>query len=166
MRQDTFAILPNLHVNWVLLGLALAFLAWGCVLVWRWQQTQRDASVIFSAKREQGEIATPVTEADFAAAYVRSESPRAATYFYLCALVCAVLVPPAIAIFSSAWDEIWALTGGWPPTARGTLVHTFSTFLAAMGTMVAVLAFAMRRYHSNTPPNLRQAIQDLNATQP
>ncbi|MEM7768297.1 MAG: hypothetical protein AAF253_12535 [Pseudomonadota bacterium] len=139
---------------------------WGAVLAWRWSATRTDAARVYAAKREQGEIAAHVDEADFRDAYVRAEAPRGATHFFLAALASAILIPPLMAIFSSLWHEVWTLTGQWAPTAQGTMVHTFSMFLMMMAAMIAILAFTMRRYHSRTPPNLRQAIQQLNGPRP
>jgi len=163
MRQDTFAILPNLHVAWVIGLFLAAFLAWGAVIAWRWAVTRSEAGEIYAAKREQGEIAHHVAPDDFREAYIRAEAPRGATYFYGAALACGLVTPPLMAVFARLWQEIWMLTGAWPPTGPGTMVYTFSLFLATMAAMMAIAAFAMRRYHERTPPNLRQAIRQLNA---
>ncbi len=165
MRPDTFAILPNLHVSWVIGLFVAGVLAWGAVIAWRWRQAHRESGAVYAARRAQGELAPHVDEAAFRAAYIRAEAPRGAAYFYVTALGCGLVVPPVMGVFTSLWREVWTLTGGWPPTAPGTMVHTFGLFLAVMGTMIAIAAFAMHRYHTRTPPTLRQAIGTLNATE-
>ena len=46
----------------------------------------------------------------------------------------------------------------------GTLIHTFSFFLAFFGLTVGLLAVAMHRYHTLTPPNLKQVMRTLRET--
>ncbi|MEM0985909.1 MAG: hypothetical protein AAGJ32_06665 [Pseudomonadota bacterium] len=162
MRQDTFAILPNLHVGWVVVLFFGIFLVWGAVLTWRWSTTRSDAARVYAARMEQGALAEHVTQDAFENAYLQSEAPRGATYFFAAALLVGLVVPPVMMVFSRLWFEIWTLAGRWPPTAPGTMVHTFGMFLAMMAAMIAIAAFAMRRYHMRTPLNLRQAIDALN----
>ena len=164
MRTDTFPMLPYVHINWVIAGFAALFLLWALFLIWRWRATRVEAADVYAAKREYGELAAHVDEASFTQSYMRSEAPRAATYLFICAFICAMALPPAMLVFSNLWDEVWSLTGELPEAARGTLVHTFSTFLACMGVMVGVLAVAMHRFHTRTPPSLRTAIRQLNGS--
>lgn len=157
MNTDTLIQLPVL-----LTALLVLYLLWGGFLAWRWRATQRLGADVYAAKREQGELKPDVSAAAFLPAFMASEGPRAPTYFFLSALACTLALPPLMAGFGLLWEAVWQGTGAWPPTGPGTLVHTFSLFLFSMGVMIGVLAFAMRRYHLNAPPNLKRAIDDLN----
>ncbi|MCI4643764.1 MAG: hypothetical protein MRY64_03160 [Hyphomonadaceae bacterium] len=157
MRLDPVYEVPDL-----LILLPLLFLAWGGFIAWRWYRTFQAASTFYALKRQQGELDSHVSEEDFRAGYIEAEAPRAATYAFAAALVCALLIPPGIAIFSQLWYEVWTLTGRYEPTATGTMIHTFGTFLFCVALMVAVLYVSMKRYYSNLPPRLSEVIRQLN----
>ena len=137
-------------------------LVWGAALVWRWK-TVRDFSVeVLAAKKKNHELPEDVTEVEFTDLYVRSEGPRAQTYIYACAAILFFLLGPFVAGFNAIWNTFWMMSGQSPVFETGTLIHTFMVFLAFMGTSVALLAVAMRRYYALMPPTLKQVIRDLN----
>lgn len=157
MRLDPVYEVPDL-----LILLPLLFLAWGGFIAWRWYRTYKSADAFYALKQQQGELSGTVSAEDFRAGYLAAEAPRAATYAFVSALLVAVLIPPGIALFSRLWYEIWTLTGRYEPTATGTMIHTFGTFLFCVALMVAVLYLSMKRYYSNLPPRLSDVIRQLN----
>lgn len=157
---------PLFEAQHVVYFFLLLFAGWGALLFWQWRQTRALASEVFEAKKEQGEIARHVNEADFVDAFMAAETPRRGLYFFLSALICAVAIPPAMALFSQLWYEVWTLTGRFEPVANGTLIYTFATFVFCMGLMVGVLYTAMRRFYAFQPPDLKDAISTLNGATP
>ena len=157
MRLDPVYQVPDL-----LIFLPLLFLAWGGFIAWRWYRAYTSAQLFHILKQEQGELSESVSLEDFREGYLAAEAPRAATYAFACALICAVLIPPGIALFSQLWYEAWILAGRYEPAARGTMIHTFGTFLFCVALMVGVLYIAMKRYYSNLPPRLSDIIRQLN----
>ena len=139
-----------------------AVLAWGAVLGWKWKQVREFSSDVLAVKKLDGELPDTVSADMFRDLYVRSEGPRAQTYFFVCAALLFFLLGPFIAAFNSIWKMFWMMSGESPVFETGTLVHTFMVFLAFMGATILLLAAALRRYHALTPPNLRQVVRDLN----
>ena len=139
--------------------LFVALFAWGGHLAWRWKATRDFAPEVLAARKETGEIPA---DAEFTDLYLRSEGPRSATYFFACATIVSVLVAPFVAAFNMVWTALWRASGASPVFETGTLIHTFSVFLAIMGFMILLLAVAMRRYYALMPPNLKQVLRDLN----
>lgn len=146
---------------WLYFLIVIAVLAWGAHLAWRWNQTRAFAPQLLALRQQSGELPAGIDEKEFTDLYLRAEGPRAATYIYVCALALTLGLAPLIAVFNLIWDAIWNLTGTLPVFERGTLIHTFSIFLAFMGVTVLLLAAALRRYYSLMPPNLRQVIRNL-----
>ena len=142
--------------------LFVALLVWGGHLAWRWKTTRDFAPEVLAARKESGEIPADVGEAEFTDLYLRSEGPRAATYFFACATTVSVMIAPFVAAFNMVWRGFWQASGTSPVFETGTLIHTFSVFLAIMGFMILLLAAAMRRYYALMPPNLKQVVRDLN----
>ena len=142
--------------------LYIALLAWGLHLAWRWKSARDFAPEVLAARKETGEIPADVTDAEFTDLYLRSEGPRAPTYFFACATIVSFLVAPFVAAFNMVWTALWRGSGASPVFEVGTLIHTFSVFLAIMGFMILLLATAMRRYYALMPPNLKQVLRDLN----
>jgi len=137
-------------------------LIWGGALAWRWKSVKDFSPEVLAAKKRDGELPDSVTEAEFTDLYLRSEGPRAQTYFFACAAVLFFLLGPFVAGFNSIWNMFWLMSGKSPVFETGTLIHTFMVFLAFMGTTIILLAVAMRRYYALMPPNLKQVIRDLN----
>ena len=137
-------------------------LVWGASLAWRWKTVKDFAPEVLAARKHDGELPDTVGEAEFTDLYVRSEGPRAQTYFFACAAVLFFLLGPFVAAFNSIWTMFWMMSGKSPVFEIGTLIHTFTVFLAFMGTTIALLAAAMHRYYALMPPNLKQVIRDLN----
>lgn len=146
---------------WLYFLLIFAVLAWGAQLAWRWKKTRDFAPQLLALRQQSGELPLSVNEREFTDLYVRAEGPRAATYIYVCAALLTLGLAPLIAVFNMIWDTFWQLSGTSPVFERGTLIHTFSIFLAFMGVTVLLLAAALRRYYTLTPPNLRQVIRNL-----
>ncbi|KDA03397.1 hypothetical protein [Hyphomonas oceanitis] len=142
--------------------LFVALLAWGLHLAWRWKSARDFAPEVLAARKEAGEIPADVTDAEFTDLYLRSEGPRSATYFFVCATIVSVLIAPFVAAFNMVWGLLWQASGGSPVFETGTLIHTFSVFLGIMAFMIVLLAVAMRRYYALMPPNLKQVVRDLN----
>ena len=140
-------------------------LAWGGHLAWRWKQARDFAPEVLTAKQSAGEIPDDVDVAEFTDLYLRSEGPRGATYVFVCAAAAALLLAPFVGVFNGVWRTVWTLSGENPVFAIGTLIHSFSVFLAFMFAAIGLLALAMHRYYSLMPPSLRQMIRDLNGDQ-
>lgn len=148
-----------------ILILVVALLAWGTHLAWRWKQTRDFAPSVLSARQADGDIPGDVTDTEFTDLYLRSEGPRAATYFYICAVITALMIAPVTTAANAIWVSIWKLTGENPVFETGTLIHTFSMFLMIMGFMIVLLAVAMRRYYALMPPTLKHVMRDLGGGQ-
>ncbi len=147
----------------LLLGLFLVtFGLWGAFLVWRWAATRHLAGLVYAAKRDGGELAAHVSQDVFRRAFMASEGPRAATHVFVAAVICTLAIPPLMSVFTALWHEVWLLTNAPEELRKGTMVHTFCLFLLAMGTMVAVLWQAMKRYHVSASPPLATVIRRLN----
>ena len=142
--------------------LACILLVWGGHLAWRWKQTRDFAPNVLAARQADGDVPADVTAVEFPPLYLLSEGPRAATYFYLCALFVSVLIAPVASFGNAVWVTLWRATGRNLVFETGTLIHTFSVFLAIMGFIILLLAVAMRRYYALMPPNLKQVLRDLN----
>lgn len=145
-----------------ILILAGILLVWGGHLAWRWKQARDFAPNVLAARQADGDVPADVTAVEFTPLYLRSEGPRAATYFYLCALTVSVLIAPVAGLGNAIWVALWRATGRNLVFETGTLIHTFTMFLIMMGFMILVLAIAMRRYHTKMPPPLKHIIRDLN----
>lgn len=146
---------------WVYFLIVLAVIAWGGHLAWRWKKTREFAPRLLALRQESGELPPGIDEKEFTDLYVRAEGPRASTYIYACAVFMTVSLAPLSSLFNSVWHAFWMMSGGSPVFEEGTLIHTFSFFLAVMGLTVLVLAIALRRYYALTPPNLRQITRNL-----
>lgn len=146
---------------WLYFLLVVTVIAWGVHLAWRWKQTRDFAPRLLALRKESGEVPAEVDEKEFTDLYTRTEGPRAGTYIYACAALLTLGLAPLIGVFNMIWDAFWNLTGSPPVFERGTLIHTFSIFLAFMGTAILLLSAALRRYYTLMPPNLRQVISNL-----
>ena len=143
--------------------IALAVLiAWGIHLGWRWKKARDFAPEVLAARKAAGELPEAVSAEEFTDLYLRSEGPRAATYFFACATIVFVLLAPFVSVFNRIWYMIWQMSGRNPVFETGTLIHSFSIFLAFMIVTIGFLAVAMRRYYALMPPTLKQVIRDLN----
>ena len=103
--------------------------AWGGHLAWRWKQTRDFAPEVLAVRKAAGEVPEDVTDVEFTDLYLRSEGPRAATYFFVCAAIVFVLLAPFVAGFNQVWRIFWRLSGQSPVFETGTLIHTFSQSL-------------------------------------
>ena len=137
-------------------------LAWGLSLAWRWREVKAFAPEVLAAKKRDREVPEDVTDVEFTDLYLRSEGPRAQTYFFSCAAIMFLLLGPFVAGFNAVWNMFWLMSGKSPVFETGTLIHTFMVFLAFMGATIGLLAIAMHRYYALMPPNLKQVIRDLN----
>ena len=145
----------------MLIILALVLLIWGGFLLREWQQTKRFASEVMRAHQEHGDLPESASEEEFVKAYVKAEGPRAGTYLFGCAVFLAILLAPFMNFVNFIWRLLWRAAGYPPVFQTGTLFHTFMMFVLIMGFMIAVLAFAMRRYHMTTPPTLKKVIRNM-----
>ncbi len=145
----------------IYLLLVAAILAWAGHLAWQWKKAREFAPQLLAARQESGELPAAVSVEEFTDLYLRAEGPRASTYFLACAALLTFGLGPLAAVFNGVWNAIWRLVGQPPVFEAGTLIHTFSFFLAMMGITIAVLAIAMRRYYALTPPTLKQIIREL-----
>lgn len=147
------------------LGFLVAGLAiWAALLVWRWKMARDFAPELFAARKASGEMPDDVSEAEFVDLYLRGEGPRAGTYLFACAAFMMVTLAPFSAAFNTIWTTLWRLAGGPLEFEAGTLIHTFSFFVFMMALMIGVLAFALRRYYTLMPPDLKQILRDLKET--
>ena len=124
------------------LALVIAVAAWGVHLALRWKQAREFAPELLKARQKSGELPEGINETEFTDLYLRAEGPRRGTYVYACAAFITLLLAFEV----------------------GTLIHTFSFFLAFFGLTVGLLAVAMHRYHTLTPPNLKQVMRTLRET--
>lgn len=146
----------------IYLVLGVLFLGWVIYLVLAWRGVRREAGEIYALKRERGELHSHVGEAPFRKAYIASEGPRASTYWFAAALVCVLVLPPLMAVFTRVWYEVWVLAGRDEVFATSTMVHTFFTFLFCSSVIFGVLWITMRRFYMRLPPDLRRAERKLN----
>ncbi|MFN7164635.1 MAG: hypothetical protein ACK4P2_07435 [Hyphomonas sp.] len=142
-------------------ALVFAVAAWGVHLALRWKQARDFAPELLKARKATGELPEGVKEDEFTDLYLRAEGPRASTYIYACAVLMTLLLAPISTGFNMVWDAFWTLSGQSPVFEQGTLIHTFSFFLTIMGLTIALLALALHRYYTLTPPNLKQVIRNL-----
>ncbi len=149
---------------YVFLALVVAVAAWGIHLAYRWKQAKAFAPELLKVRKASGELPEAVKEEEFTDLYLRAEGPRRGTYVYACAAFITVLLAPLSAAFNTVWIALWRLTGEQPVFEVGTLIHTFSFFLAFLGLTVGLLALAMHRYHTLTPPSLKQVMRTLRET--
>lgn len=146
----------------LLIAFFLALVGWGLHLGWRWKRARDFAPEVLVAKQEAGELPTGVSPEQFTDLYLRSEGPRAATYFFVCAATVFLLLAPFVAAFNEVWKVFWMMSGRSPVFETGTLIHSFSVFLGFMFVTIGLLAIAMRRYYALMPPSLKQVMRDLN----
>lgn len=146
---------------WVYFFLIVVILIWGGYVAWRWKQAKDFAPVMLAARKETGEIPESVTEGEFTDLYLRAEGPRSATYIYACAVFMTLAIGPLSLFFNFIWNTAWRLTGQLPVFEEGTLIHTFTFFLAYMGFTILLLTLAFRRFHATAPPSLKQVIRHL-----
>jgi hypothetical protein len=146
---------------YVYVALVVAVAAWGAVLALRWKKAKDFAPELLKTRKESGELPDAVNEDEFTDLYLRAEGPRASTYIYACAAFMTVSLAPLSTVFNTVWETLWTLSGKSPVFEQGTLIHTFSFFLAVMGIAIALLAAAMHRYYTLMPPNLKQVIRNL-----
>lgn len=139
-----------------------ALIAWGVHLGWRWKKAKDFAPQVLAAKKAAGELPEDIGEAEFTDLYLRSEGPRAATYFFVCAALVILLLAPFVAGFNQVWRMFWQMSGRNPVFETGTLIHSFSVFVAFMFVSIGLMTIAMRRYYVLMPPSLKQVIRDLN----
>lgn len=139
-----------------------ALIAWGVHLGWRWKQASEFSAEVLAARKAAGELPESVQEAEFRDLYLRSEGPRAATYFFICAVIVFALLAPFVAAFNEVWRMFWQMSGQSPVFETGTLIHTFSVFVAFMLVTIGLLSVAMRRYYALMPPTFKQVLRDLN----
>ncbi|PKP81228.1 MAG: hypothetical protein CVT79_11240 [Alphaproteobacteria bacterium HGW-Alphaproteobacteria-18] len=146
---------------WLYFLLVFIVIAWGAHIAWRWKAAKDFAPQLLASRKESGELPAQVDEKEFTDLYVRAEGPRAATYIYACGAFLTFGLPPLTSVYNSVWETFWRLSGGSPVFEQGTLIHTFSFFLAFMGLAILILTIALRRYYTLMPPNLRQVIRNL-----
>jgi hypothetical protein len=145
--------------------LVVALFGWAGHLAWQWRKARAFAPELLAARQESGELPPGVKAEEFTDLYVRAEGPRASTYFFACAALLTFGLGPLAAVFNGIWNTIWRFVGQPPVFEAGTLIHTFSFFLAMMGVTIAVLAIAMRRYYALMPPTLKQIIRELSKSE-
>lgn len=145
----------------VYIALVVAVIGWGALLAFRWKKAKDFAPELLSARKKSGELPDAVQPGEFTDLYLRAEGPRASTYIYVCAAIMTAGLAPLSTLFNAVWDALWTLTGQSPVFEQGTLIHTFSFFLAVMSVAIALLAIAMHRYYTLMPPNLKQVIRNL-----
>lgn len=143
-------------------AMLLALVAWGGHIAWRWKRARDFAPEVLAAKQAAGELPADVDPQVFTDLYLRSEGPRAATYFFVCAAIAILSLAPFVAAFNEVWKMFWMMSGRSPVFETGTLIHSFSVFLAFMFATIGLLAVAMRRYYALMPPSLKQVVRDLN----
>lgn len=146
------------------LALVIAVAAWGIHLALRWKQAREFAPELLKARQKSGELPEGINETEFTDLYLRAEGPRRGTYVYSCAAFITLSLAPLSWLFNSVWISVWRLAGEPPVFEVGTLIHTFSFFLAFFGLTIGLLALAMHRYHTLTPPNLKQVMRTLRET--
>ncbi len=145
----------------VYFALVFAVAAWGVHIGLRWKRVKEFAPELLKSRQASGELPGAVTESEFTDLYLRAEGPRASTYILVCATLMTLGLPLLSTAFNAVWIGLWNATGRSPVFEEGTLIHTFSFFLVVMGVGIALLAAAMHRYHTLSPPNLKQVIRNL-----
>ncbi|MEL6662110.1 MAG: hypothetical protein AAFO57_01245 [Pseudomonadota bacterium] len=158
MRFDNF-----ISVELMLAAMVAGIIIWGAVLAWQWWRTMTEASDIYAAKREIGELRPHVRLEDFKTVYIAAEAPVKGTHLFAAAATSMAAMPLGIWFFSALWYEIWLLAGRVEVAANGTMIHTFATFVFIMAIMIGVLYWTLKRYYENLPPSLSAGMRQLNA---
>ena len=148
---------------WTVYGSALAALiGWGVWLYLRWKDMPDLAETVYDERIASGELPKRTNREAFAAAFIESEGPRRETYRWAAAISSLLLLPILVRIFNIIWNLFWAAAGKPGVFEEGYMIHTFSTYLFAMGVVITILYFTMRRYYRSAPPSLKAQIRKLN----
>ena len=147
---------------WTVYGSALlALIGWGVWLRVRWRDMPDLADTVYEERIKSGEIPKKITREAFTAAFIESEGPRRETYRWAAAISSLLLLPVLVRIFNLIWNAFWAIAGKPPVFSEGYMIHTFCTYLFAMGVVIMILYFTMRRYYQSAPPSLKAQIRKL-----
>lgn len=147
---------------WTVYGsMILAMVAWGFWLRKRWGEMPELANIVYDERIASGELPKRVKRDDFVDAFVSAESPRRETYRWIAASASILLLPILVRVFNVIWNFFWVLAGKPPVFEIGTMMHTFMTFLFAMGVIITIIYFSTRRFYSTAPLSLRKQVREL-----
>jgi len=147
---------------WTVYGSALvALIAWGLWLRKRWQEMPELASTVYDERIKSGEISKKISRERFSEAFIKTDGPRRETYRWGAAISSLLLLPILVRIFNVIWNFMWAVAGKPGVFEEGYMIHTFSTYLFAMGVVITILFFTMRRFYRDAPPSLKTQLRKL-----
>lgn len=148
---------------WTVYGSTLAALiGWGAWLYLRWKDMPELAGAVYEERIASGELPKSVNREVFTNAFTESEGPRRQTYRWAAAIASLLLLPILVRIFNVLWNIGWAASGKPEVFEEGYMTHTFCTYLFAMGVVITILYFTMRRYYRAAPPSLKTQLRRLN----
>jgi len=147
---------------WTVYGsMIAAMIAWGIWLRRRWQEMPELANVVYDERIKSGELPKSIKRDGFTAAFIQTDGPRRETYRWAAATASIILLPVMVKLFNVIWNFFWVLSEKPRVFEEGLMMHTFCTFLFAMGTIISIIYFSTRRYYSTAPPSLRKQIRGL-----
>jgi len=147
---------------WTVYGSMLAaMVAWGLWLRNRWREMPELANVVYDERIKSGELPKSVKREDFTAAFIETDGPRRETYRWVAATASVILLPLLVRLFNSIWHFFWILSGKPLVFEAGFMMHTFCTFLFAMGIIIGIIYFSTRRYYATAPRSLRAQVRDM-----
>ena len=143
-------------------GLLVGLVIWAGALVWRWWSLPAFARQVYDSNVEKGLLDAGLDREAYVMAYVRSEGPRAGSYWCATAFVSLLALPGLIELFNRLWDLVWRWMGAIEgPYERGYMLHTFMTFVFVMGVIVGLLYLVTAFYYRTRPPTLAAEIDRL-----
>ena len=147
---------------WILYGsMIIAMIVWGIWLRNRWQEMPELADIVYDERIKSGELPKKVQREDFTSAFIETEGPRRETYRWVAAITSVFALPLLVRSFNGIWNFFWHILGRPPVYEQGYMLHTFCTFLFAMGVIILILFFTMRRYFRAAPRSLKAQVRDL-----
>ena len=147
---------------WTVYGsMLLAMAAWGLWLRARWKDMPDLANIVYDERIASGELPKSVSREQFTTAFIQTDGPRMQTYRWVAASVSLILLPVLVRLFNGIWHLVWVASGKPGVFEAGFMIHTFSTFLFSMGTIITILFFTMRRYYKTAPPSLRTQVRSF-----
>ena len=147
---------------WTVYGSALlALIGWGLWLRARWKDMPGLADTVYDERIDSGELPKHMNRDAFTTAFIESEGPRRETYRWGAAIASLLLLPILVRVFNTIWNLFWAAAGRPAVFEEGHMIHTFCTYLFAMGAVITILYFTMRRYYRAAPPSLKSQIRKL-----
>ena len=147
---------------WTVYGsMIAAMVGWGLWLNNRWKEMPDLAETVYSERIKSGELPKSVNRGVFTTAFIETEGPRRETYRWLAATASIILLPLLVRLFNGIWHFFWLMADKPRIFEAGLMMHTFCTFLFAMGIIIGIIYYSTRRYYSTAPKSLRAQVRDM-----